>query len=364
MDTMEQPGAAVPPGIDEARLGPYLCAVLDDYDPARKLTITLLTGGRSNLTYRLSQADRNWVLRRPPLGHVMPSAHDMAREFRTLSFLAGNHFPVPEPLALCEDESVLGVAFQILGYVPGVVISDEAATRRLSAADAGHLCRELIRVLTRLHGIPAPAQAPDRSTSCVHYLRRQVNRWTAQWERTKTRELPSFARLSQWLQGAISSVPEDRRVTVVHGDYRLDNLILDPVSKDIRAVLDWEMSTLGDPLMDLALLLVYSEQSGDILRKRVAVARNLTTVPGFWPRGRLAEEYFKGAAIPADKRHLDICLALACLKLAVIMESVHYRYLAGQTVDELSAGLEEAAPALLRMGVLVSEGKGIDGLAA
>jgi aminoglycoside phosphotransferase (APT) family kinase protein len=363
MDTVEQPGA-VPLGVDAVRLGPYLGAELQDYDPAGQLTITPLVGGRSNLTYRLSQADRSWVLRRPPLGHVMPSAHDMAREFRTLAFLSGNHFPVPEPVALCEDRSVLGVTFQILGYVPGLVIADESAARRLAAADADHLCQELVRVLSRLHSIPAPAVAPGQSTSSAHYLRRQVNRWTDQWERTKTRELPAVARISQWLQGAIGDVPADHQVTVVHGDYRLDNLILDPLTKDIRAVLDWEMSTLGDPLMDLAVLLVYWEQYSDTLRKQVAVARNLTTFPGFWSRGRLAEEYFKGAAIPVDQRHLDICLALACLKLAVIMESVHYRYLAGQTVDELSAGLEAAAPALLQLGVLVSEGKGIDGLAA
>jgi aminoglycoside phosphotransferase (APT) family kinase protein len=363
MDAMEQSGA-MPPGIDAARLGPYLSAVLRDYDPAGKLTIALLTGGRSNLTYQLSQADRSWVLRRPPLGHVMPSAHDMAREFRTLSFLTGNQFPVPEPLALCEDQSVLGVTFQLLGYVPGQVISDEATAQCLTAADADNLCREFIRVLSRLHGIPVPTVAPHWSTSSTHYLRRQVNRWTQQWDRTKTREIPAVAQISQWLQDAISNVPDNHQVTIVHGDYRLDNLILDPVSKDIRAVLDWEMSTLGDPLMDLALLLVYWEQSSDILRKRIPVARNLTTVRGFWSRGRLIEEYSRGAAIPVDQQHLDICLALACLKLAVIMESVHYRYIAGQTVDELSAGLEEAAPALLQMGVLVCEGKGIDGLAA
>jgi aminoglycoside phosphotransferase (APT) family kinase protein len=219
-------------------------------------------------------------------------------------------------------------------------------------------------VLLRLHGIPAPAVAAGQSESSAHYLRRQVNRWAEQWERTKTRDLLAVSHISQWLHEAISDVPEDRRVTVVHGDYRLDNLILDPVTKGIRAVLDWEMSTLGDPLMELAVLLVYWEQSSDSLRKRVAVARHLTTARGFWSRSQLAEEYFKGAVVPVDQRHLDICLALACLKLAVIMESVHYRYLAGQTVDELSAGLEEAAPALLQMGMLVCEGKGIDSLAA
>jgi len=355
---------AAMPDADVARLENYLAVALDDYDPASELTMSLLTGGRSNVTYLLSQPERLWVLRRPPLGHLMPSGHDMAREFRTLSFLSDYDFPSPEPLALCQDESVLGVTFQVLRYVPGLVVPDEATARGLADGDASHLCRELIHVLTRLHAIPPPAMAPGRSTSAADYLDRQVKRWTQQWEHTKTRELPAVAQLSQWLRQAVTTVPAERQVSVVHGDYRLDNLVLDPASKDIRAVLDWEMSTLGDPLMDLALLLVYWQQPGDGLRKKIAVAENLTTTAGFWPRERLVAEYAAASQAPMDDRHLDTCLALACLKLAVIMESVHYRYLAGQALDQLSSGLEDAAPALLEMGLRICAGAGISGLAA
>jgi aminoglycoside phosphotransferase (APT) family kinase protein len=328
------------------------------------LTISLLTGGRSNLTYLLSQHQRRWVLRRPPLGHIMPSAHDMAREFRTLSFLSDNHFPSPEPLALCNDQSVLGVTFQVLRYVPGLVVSDETTASGLAAGESDHLCRELIQVLARLHRIPPPPVALNRSVSSAHYLSRQMTRWTQQWQHTKTRDLSAFAQLSQWLENAVHQVPDNRNVTVVHGDYRLDNLVLGPDSKAVRAVLDWEMSTLGDPLMDLALLLVYWQQPTDALRSRISVAHNLTITDGFWPRDRLVAEYANASATPMDGQHLDTCIALACLKLAVVMESVHYRHLAGKALDQLSSGLAEAAPALLEMGLTVAGGAGLDGLAA
>jgi aminoglycoside phosphotransferase (APT) family kinase protein len=354
--------AVAPPGVDGAKLRVYLADALNGYDPAGKLTITPLSGGRSNLTYLLAQNGRHWVLRRPPRGHVMPSAHDMAREFRTLTLLSGYGFPVPEPLLLCDDESVLGVPFQVVEYVPGLIVADEAVAGRLTEADAQHLSRELVHTLARLHQIPPPAMAANRSASSAYYLSRQLARWTQQWQHTKTRDLASFTLLARWLQDAVRDVPADDQCTVVHGDYRLDNLVFDPGSKDIRAVLDWEMSTLGDPLMDLAIPLVYWEQPGDVLRRQVAVARGLTTGRGFWSRDELAAEYAEVSGTRMEHKHLDTCIALACFKLAVIMESVHYRYLAGQAMDELSAGLEEAAPALLQMGLMVAEGMGIRGL--
>lgn len=363
---MQDTPAAATSDIDSSRLGRYLAGALADYDPTQELTISLLTGGRSNLTYLLaqSQPDRRWVLRRPPLGHIMPTAHDMGREFRTLSFLSEHHFPSPEPLALCRDESVLGVGFQVLRYIPGLVISDAATAHGLADGAASHLCQQLIDALARLHQIPPPPPPAGHSTSSAQYLQRQVTRWTQQWLHTKTRDLPAFDQLSEWLQAAVDAVPEDRQVTVVHGDYRLDNLVLDPDSLDIRAVLDWEMSTLGDPLMDLALLLVYWQQSDDVLRKKVAVAQGLTITSGFWSRDRLVAQYSAAAGQPTDSTHLTTCIALACLKLAVVMESIHYRHLAGQALDQLSSGLQEAAPALLEMGLRASSGKGLSGLAA
>jgi aminoglycoside phosphotransferase (APT) family kinase protein len=354
------------PGIDLAALARYLPAVLGDYDPAAGLSARLLAGGRSNLTCLISQPgsspERQWVLRRPPLGHVMPSAHDMVREFRILSELDGTGFPAPRPRALCTDQSVLGVTFLVYDYVPGLVISDEAAAGRLTAVQADEVCRDLVGTLARLHVLTPPPAPATRSASATDYLRRQVTRWTGQWQHTATRDLPAFPRLAHWLRDEVDGLTADHDVTVVHGDYRLDNLILDPGTRQVRAVLDWEMSTLGDPLMDLALLLVYWEQPGDGLRRKVNVARNLTTGRGFWSREQLAGAYAEASARPLD--HLPVCLALACLKLAVVMESVHYRHLSGQAIDPLSAGLGDAAPALLELGLEVASGHGLASLAA
>lgn len=360
---MTQPLAAGILGTSTARLADYLAGVLADYDPAAELTVSLLPGGRSNLTCLLSQNEgRRWVLRRPPLGHIMPTAHDMTREFRTLTALSATSFPAPRPRALCDDHSVLGVTFLIYDYTPGLIISDRAAANNLAEADAANLCLQLVGTLARLHAIQPPVPAPGHSASSVRYLGRQISRWTQQWQRTRTRDLPDFDRLARWLAESARTLSDDYPVTFVHGDFRLDNIVLDPSSLDVRAVLDWEMSTLGDPLLDLALLLVYWEEEGDGLRRHVNVARGLTIPNGFWSRGQLLAQYRRTAVLPAD--HLDTCLALACLKLAVIMESVHYRHLAGKAVDQLSAGLADAAPALLQMGLGVAAGQGLAALAA
>jgi hypothetical protein len=154
-----------------------------------------------------------------------------------------------------------------------------------------------------------------------------------------------------------AGVAADSAVTLVHGDYRLDNLILDPETQHVRAVLDWEMSTLGDPLMDLALLLVYWEQPGDRLRREINVARNLTTTDGFWSRDQLITAYAESTRRPLD--HLNVRVALACLKLATVMESIHYRYLSGQALDPLSAGHASAAPALLELGLAAASQPGL-----
>src|SRR5258708_23822926 len=195
------------PGVDVAALARYLPDVLADFDPAGELGARLLAGGRSNLTCLLSQPgsrgrpEKRWVLRRPPLGHVMPSAHDMAREFRALSSLAGTGVPVPRPRALCTDHSVLGVTFLIYDYVPGLIVADEAAAPPLTAAQAGRVCAELAGTLARLHAVTPPPAAPGRSASARDYLNRQVARWTGQWQHTATRDLPALDRLGRSRRG-------------------------------------------------------------------------------------------------------------------------------------------------------------------
>jgi aminoglycoside phosphotransferase (APT) family kinase protein len=362
MEGDEQGNHAAVPGIDVGRLAHYLPTVLEDYDPAGDLSVRLLAGGRSNLTCLVTQRHgQQWVLRRPPLGHVMPTAHDMAREFRTLAVMADHDFPAPRPRALCDDPSVLGATFLIYEYVPGLTILDTGTAHSLAAPEASEISGELIRVLTRLHAIPPPALGLGRSSSSISYLKRQVIRWMDQWRRNQTRELSAFDQLSHWLQEEVNNLPADYPVTFVHGDFRLDNVVLDPLSYKVRAVLDWEMSTLGDPLMDVALLLAYWEQPDDNLRRRINVARGLTTSAGFWPRDRLLSEYVRIAGLRTD--HLEACLGLACLKLAAIMEGIHYRHLSGKALGNLSAGLADAAPAFLEMGLMIVAGRGLAGLA-
>jgi aminoglycoside phosphotransferase (APT) family kinase protein len=230
----------------------------------------------------------------------------------------------------------------------------------LTPEAADDLSRELVSALARLHGLTPPRLPAGRSLSSIDYLHRQVARWTDQWERNKTRELPAFSELARWLNREINGLTFDYPISIVHGDYRIDNLVLDAGSHRVRAVLDWEMSTLGDPMIDIALLMVYWEQPDDRSRTKVRVARGLTTPPGFWTREQLLDHYLEATNLPTD--HLSACLALACLKLAAILEGIHRRYQAGHALDALSAGLAGAAPALVDMGLLVASGHGVASL--
>ena len=210
--------------------------------------------------------------------------------------------------------------------------------QRDAAEQAVARLRERVASLAAKGKIEAsPAPEPGRSRSSIGYLNRQLTRWSGQWQRNQTREQPAFGQLTRWLTEEMGRLTSDYPSTFVHGDYRLDNLILDPSTYQVRAVLDWEMSTFGDPLMDLALLLAYWEQPGDVLRQRVNVARNLTVAPGFWSRDRLLSEYLAATGVPDE--HLTACLGLTCLKLATIMEGIHHRHQAGPALDDLSAGL-------------------------
>ncbi len=357
--------AADPPGLRMAPLLTWMCAALDDIDPAAPLDARLMAGGRSNVTYLLAQEHREWILRRPPLGHVMESAHDMGREQRVLSGLARAGFPAPRPLAFCPTEDIIGAPFLLMEYVHGRVVGDAEAASALSESEAGEISAALVGTLGRLHDVDAVAAGLDGLGRPHGYLQRQVRRWGSQWQTTRTRDLPDIDLLLGWLEDHLGQIPADAPWSLVHGDFRLDNLILDPRSAEVRAVLDWEMSTLGDPVADLAVSLVYWSRPGERLRHAIPVAEGVTDGPGFWDRSRIVDEYAEATGRSLD--HLDFCIALACLKLAVIMESIHYRNLAGQQLgtaaaDDGSMGI--AAEALARMGVEVARGGGLEALAS
>jgi aminoglycoside phosphotransferase (APT) family kinase protein len=249
------------PGIeDPGRLAKWMAgAGLEDLGELRGLQPIM--GGRSNLTYILDFDDGRVVLRRPPLGHVLPTAHDMSREYRVLSALSGTQVPVPRPLAICQEADVVGAPFYVMQYVDGLVLRTPEDGQRLTEGQAAELSELLASMLATIHGIDAGEVGLSTFGRPEGYLARQLSRWQRQWELSNTRDVPGFDSLVSRLAAGL---PSDAEGTLVHGDFRLDNTLVKlgaPAS--IAAVVDWEMSTLGDPLADLGLTLSYWVDPGD-----------------------------------------------------------------------------------------------------
>jgi aminoglycoside phosphotransferase (APT) family kinase protein len=245
------------PGVDLDALTRWLDA---EHPGLRSgaLGAELITGGKSNLTYRITDGRATWALRRPPLGHVLPTAHNMAREYQVIDALGASDVPVPAAIALCTDPDVLGAPFYLMSFVDGVVLDNAAALSKLDHEAAHAACEQLVDTLVALHAVdPVPIGLgafgrPDG------FLLRQVNRWRAQWQASQTRPLPV---LDQVFDALLAGLPRSLVSGVVHGDYRLTNVIFRPDVTGIAAVVDWEMATLGDPLTDLGLLVVYQTLS-------------------------------------------------------------------------------------------------------
>lgn len=332
-------------------LTPWLAAHISDIDASTALTATLLAGGRSNLTYRVTDVTGcSWAVRRPPLGHVMPSAHDLTREFTVLTGLGRGAYPVPPVRALCDDTSVIGVPFLVMDFIDGPVIADRADADALSAAQADQVCSLLVDCLARLHAEDAEALGLASFGRPRGYLPRQVRRWGEQWQLSKTRDLSAMDTIAAWLTERVATIPEDLPWSIVHGDFRLDNVILSPDVSEIRAVLDWEMSTLGDPIADLAVALVYWTEQADGLRAQVPVAQYLTAGPGFWSRQQIVDTY--ADLTGRDLAHLPFCLVLACYKLAVIMESLNFRNRLGMQLGRASEPGEDTGAAVVALANL------------
>lgn len=342
------------PGIDLAALRPWL-AEHAGLDAGEDLRAELIAGGRSNLTYRLTSDDATFVLRRPPLGHVLPTAHDMGREYRVLSALSGTDVPVPRPLGLCEDTSVIGAPFYVMEYVAGRVLrtADDAAD--VDEARAGEICEELARTLAAIHTVDVEAVGLRDFGRPDGYLERQLRRWQRQWDSSKTRELPAYdtlvARLARHL-------PAGGRAALVHGDYRLDNALVrfDPEPR-VAAVVDWEMSTLGDPLADLGLTLTYWADSGDADRAQVPVGATVTAAPGFWSGGRFAARYAELTG--TDTGDIAYYVAFGHFKLAVVLEGIHARYLQNATVGEGFESIGGSVPSLVERANRVLDEAGL-----
>ncbi|MEM9713045.1 MAG: phosphotransferase family protein [Actinomycetota bacterium] len=293
--------------------------------------LELIAGGRSNLTYRVRCGDgRSVVLRRPPTGNVLPSAHDMGREHRVIAALHGSTVPVAEPLGFCADHGVTGADFYVMAEVSGQVLRDEdAALTGLDVDGRRRATESLVDVLVALHAIEPDDVGLGDLGRREAYVERQLRRWHGQWDQSKTRELPVVDEVHARLA---AGVPEQRGASIAHGDYRLDNVMVDDRGT-VVAVFDWEICTLGDPLADLGVLLTYWGQAGDDF---LALPSTPTVAPGFPTRAEVADRYLTAAGLPDDD--LAFYVAFGNWKLACILEGVYARYVAGvmgDTPDEL-----------------------------
>jgi aminoglycoside phosphotransferase (APT) family kinase protein len=299
----------------------------------------VISGGLSNITYRIRGEQATVIVRRPPLGKLLPSAHDMTREHRVLSALQDTDVPVPRVLALCDDPDVAGAPFYVMAEVEGEVYREPDQTARLSPAQREALADDLVDVLARIHAVDLDATGLRDFGRTDGYVERQLRRWTAQWEASRTREVEGMPEL---LAALAREQPAQADATLVHGDYRLDNTLV--AQRDglprVAAVVDWELSTLGDPLADLATWLTYWSGPGED-GSAVPVAQGLTAHEGFPTGDEIAQRY--AARTGRDLTHLGFYRAFTDWRLAVILEGVHARYLAGKSMGE---GYDRVGPAV------------------
>jgi aminoglycoside phosphotransferase (APT) family kinase protein len=336
------------PGLDLDRLDTYLASATPGLVTG-PLSAELIAGGRSNLTYYLTDGTSRWVLRRPPLGHVLRTAHDMSREFRVISGLAGTTVPVPGTVHLCADTEPLGAPFYLMEHVAGVVLRSREQCEQIGAEKVTAVTGRLIDVMAALHTVDPDSVGLGDFGRPEGYLARQVSRWRKQLDSSRSRDVAGIDELHDRL-GA--SVPESARSGLLHGDYRLDNVLVDPVAADITAVLDWEMATLGDPLADVGLFVVYSRT------RRVGedpISGGITSAPGFPPTEALIGRYAE--ATGANLSNLDWYVGLACFKLAVVLEGIYYRFNQGKTVGAGFDRIGDMVPDLVQSGLDALDGK-------
>ncbi|WP_205473971.1 phosphotransferase family protein [Nocardioides sp. SYSU D00038] len=313
---------------------------------AGELRARVIAGGKSNLTYEVTDGTSWWIVRRPPLGHVLATAHDMGREFTAMSALADTDVPVPRTYAHCTDPEVLGEPFYVMERVVGTPYRSRAQLEELGAERTRAIATEMIDVLARLHAVDPAAVGLDGFGRPLGFLGRQVKRWGMQLDASKTRPLPDADRLLERLAAEVPA-GDGEDATIVHGDYRLDNLLVDADhAEPVRAVVDWEMATLGDPLTDVALLMVYDDLGN--LHPGNAVA-DASTAPGYPATEEHLARY--AASSGRDLSGIGFRLGLAHLKLAVICEGINLRHQLGQTVGEGFDAMGEAVEPLLAAGL-------------
>ncbi|MEU7766578.1 phosphotransferase family protein [Nocardia sp. NPDC049190] len=322
------------PGLDLGRLSGWLDRTL----PAGRsgeLTARALTGGRSNLTYLVTDGTDSWVLRRPPVGEVLATAHDVAREHRVLAALADTDVPVPRVFGLCADPAILGAPFYVMEHVVGTTYRDASDLAPLRPTRTRAISESLVDTLALVHSVDVQAVGLDTLGRPQGFLARQVRRWAAQLEASETPAIALARTVHRQLE---ERVPADNLPGIVHGDYRLDNVLVAPDDRTL-AVIDWEMASCGDTITDLALLVVYQRTA------RIAegmVVPTASSAPGFLTEQEIVERYQRSSA--RDLNRFGFYLGLASFKLAGIIAGIHQRYLNGQVtgpgVDKVGAMVE------------------------
>lgn len=332
--------AAAPEGIERGPVEAWFTAHAAGVE--LPLAFERIAGGLSNLTYGVTDAaGRRWALRRPPLGKTLGSAHDMGREHRVLTALGPTAVPVPPLVGLCEDESVTGAPFYVMEFVEGPILRGQAEAEAAfpDEGDRRAIGLRVADTLAQIHAVDPDAVGLGELGRKQDYVARQLRRWQGQWEKSKTRELATVDRVHDRLAARI---PEQGPATLVHGDYRLDNMILTP-GGEVAAVVDWELCTLGDPLADVGTLMAYWPERGD---ETISLGMPANLALAFPTRDELVARYAEASG--RDVSELGFFLALGYWKLAIILEGVYARYAAG-AYGKADANLEAFAAMVERL---------------
>lgn len=334
-------------GIRAATLVPWLEKHVPDLAPP--LTFTFVAGGRSNLTYRVTDSTgHDYVLRRPPLKQVLATAHDMGREHRIISALGATEVPVPRALAICDDPEITGAPFYVMAFVDGHVVRDSATAARVLTAEARRTASEsLVDVLAAIHAVDVDAVGLGELGRREGYIERQLKRWRGQLEHATSPVPPELLEVHDQLR---TMIPDQESTGIVHGDYRLDNCVVGDDGK-VRAVLDWELCTLGDTLADIGQMLVYWTDPDDENVNEALVGAP-TVVPGFLRRDEVAALYAERAG--RDLRDVDFYVAFASWRIGCILQGVTDRYRDGAMADE-GIDVDVFAERVRGMGVRAAE---------
>jgi aminoglycoside phosphotransferase (APT) family kinase protein len=327
--------------LDLSKLGPYLAEHLPGAADSDALAVEQFPHGHSNLTYLIRLGERELVLRRPPFGNRVKSAHDMGREYRILTRLCRVYEPAPCPLLSCEDEGVLGAPFYLMERRRGIILRKPPGEKPIPPGTVRRLCESLVEGLARLHGLDYEAAGLGEIGKPEGYVERQVTGWSRRYRDARTDDVPALERAAEWLA---ANRPAESGSALIHNDFKFDNLVLDPDDLGrIVAVLDWEMATIGDPLLDLGTTLGYWIEADDPEPLRRFLA-GPTALPGSLTRRELADYYAQAAGRPVPD--LLFYYVYGLFKIAVIAQQIYARYVRGATRDPRFAALGPVVAAL------------------